>query len=54
MLLWAHPDKAGFSGKENDAGNGGRKWEKRETNYEMDLLLKGNHRLEYAGAEQGC
>ena len=36
--LWVHCEKAGFSGKDNQAGKGRRQQEKRETKYEMDGL----------------
>ena len=49
VLLWAHLQKAGGSGKEDHhAGKGGRKQGKRETQYEMDGLSKGSHRLTFA------
>ena len=36
ILLWAHNEKAGFSGKDNSAGKGGSQQEKRKTKYEID------------------
>ena len=36
FLLWAHYEKAGFFGKDNNAGKSRRQQEKRKTKYEMD------------------
>ena len=36
VLLWTHHEKRGFSGKDNNAGKGGRQQEKRKTKYKMD------------------
>ena len=36
VLLWAHHEKAGFFGKDNNAGKSRRQQEKRKTKYEMD------------------
>ena len=35
-LLWAHHEKAGIFGKDNNTGKSRRKQEKRKTKYEMD------------------
>ena len=33
VLLWAHHEKARFSGKDNNSGNGGKLQEQSETEY---------------------
>ena len=53
VLLWAPHEKAGFSGKDNNAGKGRRHQKKRKIKYEMDRLPKGSHMFEFARAEQG-
>ena len=45
--------RAGFPGKDHHAEKGGREQEKRKPQYEIVLLPKGNHRLEFARLEQG-
>lgn len=36
VLCWAHHEKAGFLGKDNNAGTNGRQQEKRKTDYELN------------------
>ena len=38
VLFWAHLEKAGFSGRDHNAGKDGRQQEKRKAKYEMDRL----------------
>lgn len=52
-LLQAHPEKAGFFGKNNPAGKNIRQQEKRKTMSETDWLCKRSPRHESTGAEQG-
>lgn len=40
VLFWAHCDRMGFSGKDNNVGKFRRPKEKRKTKYEMDGLSK--------------
>ena len=53
FLPQAHSEKAGFFGKDNQAGKNRRQQEKRKTKYEVDRLQKGSHRQESARTEQG-
>ena len=53
VLLWAHHEKAGFFGKESNAGKNRRQPKKEKNKYEMDKFHERNHRYAFTGAEQG-
>ena len=36
VLLWVHPEKAGFSRRDNNAGKGGKQQEKRKRGCKID------------------